>query len=449
MNMRAALNRSRAKKKAAEVSRRAVKVRAARIAGERLMDFQKELESLIKHFKDQYSGGVKSGGGKDGGAGPSEKTRPDRGYTEETVNAEWQEPRFDGEFESAWKKAEQSVDDDLGSTTLNIPVIGTVNCGKSSFIKAVTGRDDIRESPRAGETVEVNRYEFPGCKNVFIYDTPGLEDVNSQISARATNFIERNADLVLYFVNSSAGVTANVRKAFRDIKDLEKPVVVLLSKIDTLGDESDYKIALDDCNEKLGLVKNEHKAIGISTKKGAAPVGVEAAVARITALLDSEAKVILWGRLCRYKEEQASSIINWSAGEAFGVGALPIPGSDAIALSGIQFKMIYQLAKLYEKDINKEFIKNIFLQLGVNSIGKKIFVTVCKGVSWLFGPGPAIVSAVAAVTAGSITYGLGHTFKKIFMAKVPPSVEELVKSFQQKSNEYYTTYGKLKEVVEK
>jgi len=109
--------------------------------------------------------------------------------------------------------------------------------------------------------------------------------------------------------------------------------------------------------------------------------------------------------------------------------------------------MIYQLAKLYEKELNKEFIQNVFLQLGINSIGKKIFVTVSKGVSWMFGPpGPAIVSAVAAVTAGSITYGLGHTFKKILMAKVPPSVEDLVKSFQQKSNEYYKSYNKIKQL---
>lgn len=413
------------------------------------MDFQKELESLIKHFKDQYASGGNSGGagGDKSRAGAKQDSGYGRAYTEETVNAEWQETKFEGEFEGAWKKAEQSVEADLGSATLNIPVVGTVNCGKSSFIKAVTGREDIKESPKAGETVEVNRYEFPGCRNVFIYDTPGLEDVNSQISAKATTFIEQNADLVLYFVNSSAGVTANVKKAFADIKNLNKPVVTILSKIDTLGDESDYIIAIDDCNEKLGIIKDEHKAIGVSTKKNAPPVGLEEAVGRITALLNSEAKIILWGRLCRYKEDQANSIINWSAGEAFGVGALPIPGSDAIALSGIQFKMIYQLAKLYEKELNKEFIQNVFLQLGINSIGKKIFVAVSKGVSWIFGPpGPAIVSAVAAVTAGSITYGLGHTFKKILMAKVPPSVEELVKSFQQKSNEYYKSYNKIKQI---
>ncbi|HOD39458.1 MAG TPA: 50S ribosome-binding GTPase [Candidatus Wallbacteria bacterium] len=408
------------------------------------MNLEKELDSMIKHFKDQYCAGGKSKSEKPSGGGAFNSRS--RAYTEETVNSEWQDMKFEGEFEGAWKKAERDVEDDLDRAVLNIPVVGTVNCGKSSFIKAITGREDIKESPKAGETVEVNRYEFPGCKNVFIYDTPGLEDVNSSISARATGFIENNADLVLYFVNSSAGVTANVRKAFNDIKKLNKPVVVILSKIDTLGDENDYKIALDDCNEKLGLVKEEHAAIGVSTRKNAPPAGLEKAVARITAVLGDEAKVILWGRLCRYKEEQANSIINWSAGESFGVGALPIPGSDAIAISGIQFKMIYQLAKLYEKELNKEFIQNIFLQLGINSIGKKIFVAVSKGVSWMFGPpGPAVVSAVAAVTAGSITYGLGHTFKKILMASVPPSVEELVKSFQQKSNEYYKSYNKIRQ----
>lgn len=409
------------------------------------MDLEKELDSMIKHFKDQYCalGKAKSEKPSEGNSFSS----GGRAYTEKTVDCEWQEMKIDGEFEDAWKRAERTVEDDLDRATLNIPVVGTVNCGKSSFIKAVTGREDIIESPRAGETVKVNRYEFPGCKNVFIYDTPGLEDVNSSISDKATNFIEQNSDLALYFVNSSSGVTANVKKAFLEIKKLKKPVITILSKIDTLGDESDYKIAVEDCNEKLGLVRPEHKAIGVSTKKNSPPVGLDEAIARITSVLNSEAKIILWGRLCRRKEEQANGIINWSAGEAFGVGALPIPGSDAIAISGIQFKMIYQLAKLYEKELNKEFIQNIFLQLGINSIGKKIFVAVSKGVSWIFGPpGPAVVSAVAAVTAGSITYGLGHTFKKILMARVPPSVEELVKSFQQKSNEYYKTYNKIRQI---
>ena len=409
------------------------------------MDFEKELDSMIKHFKNNYIRGNNDGAGESRPQSGNETKARGRAYSEETINSEWQETKIEGAFEDAWKRAEQTVEDDLDRATLNIPVVGTVNCGKSSFIKAVTGREDIVESPKAGQTIEVNRYEFPGCKNVFIYDTPGLEDINSAISDKATNFIEHNSDLALYFVNSSAGVTANVKKAFGDIKKLKKPVVTILSKIDTLGDEGDCKIALDDCNEKLGLIKPEHRAIGVATKKNSPPLGLDEAIARITSVLDSEAKIILWGRLCRRKEEQANSIINWSAGEAFGVGALPIPGSDAIALSGIQFKMIYQLAKLYEKQLNKEFIQNIFLQLGINSIGKKIFITVSKGVSWIFGPpGPAIVSAVAAVTAGSITYGLGHTFKKILISKIPPSIEELVKSFQSKSNEYYKTYKKIK-----
>ncbi len=406
------------------------------------MDFEKELDLLLKHFKNRYIHSINKNA-ENKNKHDSSDLLPGRRYSEETINGKWQEP--EGELAGSWKRAEASVEEELGRATLNIPVIGTVNCGKSSFIKAVTGREDIKESPKAGETVEVNRYEFPGCKTVFIYDTPGLEDINSLISAKAVNFIEQNADLVLYFVNSSAGVTVNVKKAFEDIKKLKKPIITILSKIDTLGDKNDYEIAINDCNEKLGLIKAEQKAIGVSTKKNYPPEGLEEAVKRITSVLSSEAKIILWGRICRHKEEQANGIINWSSGEAFGIGALPIPGPDAVALSAIQFKMIYQLARLYEKQINKEFVQNILLQLGINSIGKKIFFTVSKGVSWIFGPpGPAIVSAVAAVTAGSITYGLGHTFKKIFISKIPPSIEELISSFQQKSNEYYKSYNKIK-----
>jgi len=361
-------------------------------------------------------------------------------YNKEEDSKEWANP--EETFDKTWEKAEKSVEQDLSKATLNIAVIGTVNSGKSSFIKTVTGKDDIMVSPVAGETKQICKYEWPNQKNIYLTDTPGLEDINQLVSAKATDFVESEADVVLYFVNAAVGVTEPVKKAFFNIKSLNKPIVTILTKTDTLT-EDDVDIATSDCNNKLCLKSELELVIPVATKKGAEALGITDVVKRVTLVLGTNAKVILWGRMCKQKGPQAESIINWSAGEAFAVGALPIPGSDAVALSGIQLKMIYQLAELYEKEINRVFIKNIILQVGVNNVGKQIFKAAIKGLSWLFGPaGAAAVSAVAAATAGSVTYGLGQTFKKVYMSNVPPSIDELVKSFQERSSEYYTKYNK-------
>src|SRR5690606_18411022 len=85
---------------------------------------------------------------------------------------------------------------------------------------------------RAGWTKEVSLYELH--KNIFIADTPGLFDINADVSKKASDFVANSADIVLYFINAGVGVTQHEKNAFNDIMTLGKPALIVLNKIDTL-----------------------------------------------------------------------------------------------------------------------------------------------------------------------------------------------------------------------
>ncbi len=126
----------------------------------------------------------------------------------------------------------------------NIAIVGRANVGKSTlFNRIVKKRKAItQEMPgvtrdRIGSEVTIKGNTF------FLYDTGGLQlDLNEIIQDEVRKQVElalEQADLILFVVDVSAGVTWEDELVAKIIRKRDKNVVVLANKTDRIGKEQE------------------------------------------------------------------------------------------------------------------------------------------------------------------------------------------------------------------
>lgn len=109
-------------------------------------------------------------------------------------------------------------------------------------------------------------------------------------------------------------------------------------------------------------------------------------------------------------ENEVAGTIKYYAGVAAGIGASPIPCSDAVLLSGLQVKMV--------KDIFGKFgIVANFVDYAAEIISTRVATLVGKTIAgsllkWIPGVGTIIGGAVNAGVASSVTYTMGRATVK-------------------------------------
>ena len=124
-----------------------------------------------------------------------------------------------------------------------------MNSGKSTTINALTGRKLADVKAVAGYTKEIQLYQF--SKDVYITDTPGLEDINEEKSKLTQKFIERDTDIILFFFNASVGASKSTVDAYNKLHTLRKPIISVLNKIDSLTLDAQEEME-QDIKDKTG-----------------------------------------------------------------------------------------------------------------------------------------------------------------------------------------------------
>jgi len=114
------------------------------------------------------------------------------------------------------------------------------------------------------------------------------------------------------------------------------------------------------------------------------------------------------------KKEEGEKIIRSHVLGAMGVGLIPIPLVDVIALTGVHLNMLRKLAKLYAIPFSKDSGKNLIASL----LGGTIPVSVSGTLASLVKAIPIIGQTTGALTmpatAGSMTYAVGRVFLQHF-----------------------------------
>lgn len=114
--------------------------------------------------------------------------------------------------------------------------------------------------------------------------------------------------------------------------------------------------------------------------------------------------------------EEGNNIVKrrmmWSA----GVGLIPVPMVDLVALSGIQLEMLYSLSKLYDVPFRKDIGKSIIAAL----LGSTLATGMAPGLASVIKLIPLIGQTTGAVTmsvmGGASTYAVGKIFIQHFEA---------------------------------
>lgn len=343
-------------------------------------------------------------------------------------------------YEDAFKKSydeKHAEFENISNQKLIISLIGSVNAGKSKTINALTGIDYTEVKARAGWTKEVSLYELN--KGVFIADTPGLFDIDADVSKKASDFVANSADIILYFLNAGVGITQHEKKAFEEISALGKQTLVVLNKIDSL-EQNEVTDVINQIKEELGIFP-----IPISSKTGE---GIQNLNNEIVKILEANGKDLMFLKISKFKEQSVKKWVNAATAAAFGIGALPIPGSDIVALSALQTGLAFKIAYIYDIKPTKEDIMSLVASTVTGSIGKQIVrwgITLLKTAGWIPGAQPLEVAtaAIAASIAASLTYAFGWACNAYYKSGMTLDLAEVGKIF----NEKYEMHKKEKEVA--
>lgn len=340
------------------------------------------------------------------------------------------EGQFNKSVEQSFE-TESSKMEEIFKQKLVISLIGDVNVGKSSTINALTGKKLADVSPHAGETTIV--YPHPYSENVVIADTPGLSDINEEVSKKAKDFVHKDADIILFFFNAGVGPTKPIIDTFNELKKLEKPIITVLNKIDYLDDAEELNIVKHQIEKETG--KN---IIPISAKKN---IGIENLNNEILKILEGIGKDLLFLKVSKYKENKVKFWINGAAVSAFGIGVVPVPGADIIPLTSLQVGLALKIAYIYNCAVTKNDVMALIASTVTGGLGKQLFkygVQALKGAGWLGGPlGAGAVAALGGTIAASITYGFGWVCNAYYKSGMKMDLGELGEIYQEAYKQYY------------
>lgn len=319
----------------------------------------------------------------------------------------------------------------ISKEKLVISLIGSVNSGKSKTINALTGIKYAEVKARAGWTKEISLYELK--KNVYIADTPGLHDINEEVSQKASDFVEENSDIVLFFLNASVGVTKHEKEAYEKVSQLGKEMIVVLNKVDTLDDD-EIEDVIDQVKEELGVTP-----IAISAKKG---IGIENLNDKILEVLEDKGKELLFLKVSRYKDKTVSNWINGASVSAAGIGAIPIPGADIVPLTALQVGLAMKIAYIYDIKPSKGDVMKLVASTVTGQAGKQVAkwaITALKATGWI--PGAQLVEvavcAIAASIAASLTYAFGWASNAYYKSGMIMDLGDVGEVFKNSYDEHY------------
>ncbi|MCL4216663.1 MAG: 50S ribosome-binding GTPase [Candidatus Hydrogenedentes bacterium] len=342
---------------------------------------------------------------------------------------EFEKEKIEEAFENCYDEKHAEFEK-LSREKLIISLIGSVNAGKSKTINALTGIRYAEVKARAGWTKEVSLYELR--KGVFIADTPGLHDIDEAVSKKASNYVEENSDIILFFLNATVGVTKHEKEAFLQVSQLGKEIVLVLNKIDALEDDEVVDV-VEQIEEDLGV-----EPLAISAKNN---TGIYELNSRIIQILEEKGKDLLFLKVSRYKEKEVKKWINGASVSAAGIGAIPIPGSDIIPLTALQVGLAMKIAYIYDIMPSKNDVMKLVGATVTGSVGKQLArwaITALKGAGWI--PGAQLlevaVAGIAASVAASLTYAFGWACNAYYKSGMTMDLGEVSEVFKASYEEY-------------
>ena len=236
-----------------------------------------------------------------------------------------------------WKVAQEEVLNGLNDTVV---IVGQPNTGKSTLFNTIKGQRISQVSAVAGTTRTLIRADFGPFT---LLDTPGIEK-SGHLSDEVKSGLEQ-ASVIVFLIDATRGMQTIDRDLYMSIKNLNKPIIVAVNKIDALkGGESGDQFATE-----VAVMLGVAGVVPISGK-----TGKNIAEELIPTMIDAspEAALVIGHELPAYRRSAAQRIIRNATLVSVAAGIEPIPLVDIPILLGAQIRLVLRLAALYGEPLD-------------------------------------------------------------------------------------------------
>jgi GTP-binding protein len=133
------------------------------------------------------------------------------------------------------------------NTSPNVAIVGRPNVGKSALFNRLIGRKIAIEHDQPGITRDrISAVCTRGADPFVLWDTGGVGGAGeSELSAQVRRGVEEaihDSDLLLFLVDAKEGPTLLDQELARILRKSQKPIVLVINKIDT---EKHEDLAID------------------------------------------------------------------------------------------------------------------------------------------------------------------------------------------------------------
>jgi len=155
-----------------------------------------------------------------------------------------------------------------------VAIVGKPNVGKSTLLNNLLGTKVSIITPKAGTTRMrvLGVKNIPGEAQIIFLDTPGIYEPKKS-DALGKSMVEsakqslEEADVILFMIDATEGWRPRDEEIYQNyIKPLNKPVIVVINKIDKLGPAKEVLPLIEEIHKKHPELK---EIVPVSALKGA------------------------------------------------------------------------------------------------------------------------------------------------------------------------------------
>lgn len=323
-------------------------------------------------------------------------------------------------------------------TKLNVMVLGKTGVGKSTLINNMFSKNVAETGIGKPVTSNIRKYELPEYP-MAIYDTPGFElngdndpdNLLKQIKGEIQKGIKSN-DLnntihcIWYCVSTASHRFEQseidfIEELLNEIEEFNVPVIIVLTQSYAKNDWLELKSSIEKENLNItSIVPVLAEDYNIDDNYTAKAFGL-AKLANImnNVIPESVRKtfIALQKADIELKKNKAEKIVAGSAVAAAGIGATPIPFSDAFLLIPEQVAMFAGITATFGLPLEKATLASIISatigSAGATVLGKTIVTGIIKLIP---GAGTIVGGVISGATAAALTSALGEAYIAILVS---------------------------------
>ncbi len=284
---------------------------------------------------------------------------------------------------------------------LHLAAFGRVSVGKSALLNALLGEPRFSTSPLHGETRSSQSGQWREFQegNVFLVDTPGINEVEGESREQLAREVASRSDLVLFVVDGD--LTDTEIEALRSVAAQHRPILLILNKSDRYTQEERDTLLNSLRRHSEGLVDARNvvsaaadpafqqvirvdEAGNETWSERRPPPSIGEVRERLWQILEAEGKTLaalnaslFAGQLSDQVGQRVLSarrtlgqrvIRSYCVGKGVAVAINPVPVADLVAAAVVDVTMLMHLSKLYGLPLTRSEAGGLIKTIGAQML---------------------------------------------------------------------------------